>query len=48
MPGQCRSGCGLRATNERLAMKVALPKTAYANEHEDARCANARETRETT
>jgi hypothetical protein len=24
--GQCRSGCGLRATNERLAMKVALPK----------------------
>jgi hypothetical protein len=45
---QCRNGCGLRAASERLTIKATLPKTAHATEHEDAKCAHARETRKTT
>jgi hypothetical protein len=45
---QCRNVCGLRAASKMLTMKGVLPKAAHANEHEDARYADAREMRETT
>jgi hypothetical protein len=45
---QCRDGCGLRAKNEPLTTKAKLRQTARTTKPEDARYANARETRQTT
>jgi hypothetical protein len=45
---QCREACGLRAKNEPLATSAKLRRTARTTEYEDATCANARKTRQTT
>jgi hypothetical protein len=45
---QCRGTCGLRAKNEPLTTNATLRRTARTAKHEDARCANARQIRQTT
>jgi len=45
---QCRATCGLRAKNEPLATNTTLQQTARTTEYEDAMCASARKTRQTT
>jgi len=45
---QCREGCGLRAKNEPLTTSTTLQRAARTTKHEDAVCANARKTPQTT